>query len=214
MIKNYYQSLGLPEDIPEEIINQLIPSNPIQTENDCEHDYLLTDVGYSCHKCGIVNGSKFIPTGSSIPKKNHHIYKRNNYFVEKMRLLTGIKQTTHPKYVEMINLFKKIKIANIKELKSLMKQNGYSKFYKYINTVWFDLTGEKLINLTYDDIKSLSFKFREFERKLKHELTDRVNFPNYNTIIYVFLKTNGYDFHQHIILPKNQELLLKIIENY
>jgi len=213
MLKNYYLSLGL-ENIPEEIINQLIPTDPTtQTVDDCDHDYLLTDTGYSCQKCGITNGSKFIPTGSHTPKKNHHIYKRKNYFVEKMRLLTGIKQTTHPKYVEMIDLFKKFKISNIKELKSLMKQYGYVKFYKYINTVWFDLTGEKLINLTYNDIKLLSFKFQEFERKLKKDLTGRVNFPNYNTIIYVFLKKNGYDFHNHIILPKNQESILKIIEN-
>jgi len=136
-----------------------------------------------------------------------------------MRLLAGIKQTAHPKYTEMVNFFKKLNVTDnpnfkVHDLKLLMKRHGYSKFYKYINSLWFDLTGQKLIDLTYHDIKTLSFKFLQFERKLKQSLNGRINFPNYNTIIYMFLKLNGYKFYTNIILPKNQKKIIEIIEKY
>jgi len=213
MLKNYYLSLGLPEDIPDDILNDIFkPTDHQQPEIDeCNHDFVITETGHTCQICGLVDLYRLVFKGSNVPVKNHHLYKRNNYFIEKMRLLAGIKQTTHPKYIEMIQLFKKKKIDSIQKLRALMKRHGYSKFYKYIFSAYYDITGKKLISITHSDIKKLSFKFLTFERHLKTNLRSRVNFPNYNTIIYLFLKKEGYADYQHIILPKNQKKIIEII---
>lgn len=220
MLRSYYSLLGIPDYIPEDIIDQLFP-NPEADEPKiaCTHDFVLADTGYTCKICGIVDVDRLVTFPTRIPTKNHHLYKRNHYFIEKMRLLAGIKQTVHPNYAEMINFFKELRVTDdpnfkVHDLRLLMKKNGYSKFYKYINSIWFDLTRQKLIDLTYHDIKVLSFKFLQFERKLKRSLNGRINFPNYNTIIYVFLKMNGYQFYVNIILPKNQRKIIEIIEKY
>ena len=220
MLKSYYSSLGIPDYIPDDIIDQILPNSEVdEPKTVCDHDFVLTDTGYSCRSCGVVDVDRLVSIESCVPIKNHHLYKRNHYFIEKMSLLAGIKQTAHPNYAEMIDFFKKLKVTedptfNVHDLKPLMKRYGYSKFYKYINSVWFDLTGKKLIDLTYHDIKVLSFKFLQFERKLKQSLNGRINFPNYNTIIYMFLKLNGYKFYTNIILPKNQKKIIEIIEKY
>lgn len=213
MLKNYYLSLGLPEDIPDDIIDDLIKPTAVQQPklDECKHDFILTDTGYTCQLCGIVDIDHLVFKESSIPIKNHHLYKRKNYFIEKMRLLAGIKQTAHPRYIEMIQLFKKMKINNIRKLKELMKKYGYSKFYKYIFSAYYDITGNRLISIGHSDIKKLSSKFLIFERHLKTNLRNRVNFPNYNTVIYIFLKKEGYKDYQHIILPKNQKKIIEII---
>ena len=213
MLKSYYQSLGLPEDIPEELIDEIIKPTYIQQAptDDCKHDFVLTETGYTCQLCGIVDIDHLVFKENTVPIKNHHVYKRNNYFIEKMRLLAGIKQTAHPRYLEMIKLFKKKKITSIQKLRELMKKHGYSKFYKYIFSAYYDITGEKLISISHSDIQKLSFKFLTFERHLKTKLRKRVNFPNYNTIIYLFLKKEGYKGYQHIILPKNQKKICEII---
>mgnify|MGYP001187650572 FL=1 len=213
MLRDYYRSLGLPDDIPNEILDDLIKPKDIQQleSDECEHDFIRMETGHTCQLCGIVDLDHLVFKESSVPVKNHHIYKRNNYFIEKMRLLTGIKQTANPKYIEMIQLFKKKKIKDIYKLKELMKKHGYSKFYKYIWSAYYDITGKKLISISHSDIKKLSYKFLNFERHLKTNLRNRTNFPNYNTIIYLFLKKEGYKDYQHIILPKNQKKIIEII---
>ena len=196
-----------------------IPCDVIDHPNNCNHDWIITESAYTCRLCGVVDIHRIIYEKSACRnRKNYHLYHRIMYFREKLKLLTGHKQSQSPKYNDIVKSLKEYEIKDIYQLKKILKSNGHSKFYKYIYSIYRDIKGVQLITLSLSDIGFLESKFLILERQFKLFLKERSNFLNYNMTIYILLKQNNYECHKHIILPKNQKKLVdkfsRIIENY
>jgi len=199
--------------------NFAAPEAPINPIDECIHDWIITDTGYTCKQCAVVDPTRQLyETAIFHTAKNYHLYYRIIYFREKMKLLTGHKQSQNPKYNEAVADLKGCVFKDIVQLKKHMKTKGHNKFYKYIYSIYKDIKGIQLINLSLSNIKFLEHKFLNLERQFKQLLKERSNFLNYNMTIYILLKQNNYECYKYILLPKNQKKLVekfsKIIENY
>jgi len=91
--------------------------------------------------------------------KNYHLYRRRIYFTEKLRLLSGIKQSFSSQYNDMIKHLQNYEFNNIEELIKLLKKHKFHKFYKYVHSIYFDIKKERLIKLSPLDIEFLINQF-------------------------------------------------------
>jgi len=174
----------------------------LEDSDDCKHNYIPLDGHYICDRCGIYHRNKFyLSDGQTKPLKQK--YRRKGYFREKLRLLTGKKQSISEKYNEMLNKLRiEFKSNDINELRKLVK-TSYGKYSKYIHSIYYDLTNERLINLTEKDVIFLEKEFYDFEKEFKILYPGSYYMLSYNIIIHHLLKKNGYDCYKNILLPKN-----------
>ena len=206
-------------DIDWSIFDQFLPEPKPEQPDDCQHDNQIIDGTYTCINCGIVSGYVF--SDIYAPPKMYHIYHRINYFREKLRLLTGQKQSTSVKYQNMLNHLKTIKFDSVFELRKLLKLHNYNNFYKYIYNIYFDIKGTRLIKLTNSQTDLMVTKFLPIEREFKKIYKNKSNLLSYNIILYCLLKHYGHSCHQYVVLPKNSTKLTKkvldllvVIESY
>jgi len=202
-------------DADLKFFDEMFPKIEEKPADECNHNWIRTDQAITCDKCGVINGDVQVYIEKcNTHSRNFHVYHRKSYFLEKLRLMSGRKQSQSPKYNDMITFLKTKNIKTLFHLKKVMKvyRYKYSKFYKYIYSIFFDLTGKREIELSLSDIEKLSAKFLELERKFKKLLTGRSNFPSYNLTIYFLLKREGYGCYKKVILPKNEKKIIKIFE--
>jgi|GEM_PF-5166576 len=180
--------------------------------SSCKHDYRQLEAYYTCILCGRCDVTRLViyEKIKLVNRNNLHLYHRKIYFSEKMRLLTGQKQSENIGYSNMIKFLKNEKFDTIIELKKIMKKNNFNKFYKYIYSIYTDIKNVKLINLTYANVNFLCSKFLLTEREFKKIYPKRKNILSYNIIIYTLLKKYNFPCYKYIILPRNNK---KIIEN-
>ncbi len=187
----------------------------VQLQEACEHEPRIAE-GYTvCIICGTVLNYQYV--GNRPVPISYHIYRRRTYFQEKLKLISGVKQSSSSSYNDVVQLLSKEEFNTIFELKSLLRKKKLSKFYKYIYSIYFDIKKEKLINLNYSQINFLSGHFQLIERQFK-KLRQFKSF-SYNTVLFHLLRHYDFDEHIHIILPKNYKKkciemieLLKFIE--
>src|SRR2546423_6268063 len=117
---------------------------------DCRHSCIPIDGYYTCKECGCVDTTRnvFIERCPSFYRKYIHVYKRRSYFIERIHLMIGRKQSSSPEYIRMLNYFKEHKFKSIHELRRLVKKNKFGKMLKYVYTLYYDLMGKRLINLS------------------------------------------------------------------
>ena len=184
---------------------------------ECNHDYFVIDGHYTCVLCGSVDIDR-IAFHESIHKpicKSYYIYHRKSYFREKFRFLIGIKQPPNQQeYQEVIEKIKQHPFETIFDLKRLMRKLKLSLYYKYIYHIYFLIKNIKLIPLTLIEIDNLVNKFLALERSFKQQLPGKNNLPSYDIVISVLLKKNHYNCYKHVLQPKNQRKLTKIIEKF
>lgn len=190
---------------------------------NCEHNFNAIDAYYTCVLCGIIDTTRpvYIDQFRVINNKNYHLYHRKIYFLEKLRLISGIKQSGSEQYHELIIKLGNETFTNLKELRKLIKQYNYNKFYKYIHSIYFDIKKVRLIKLSYSDIDFLLKKFLIIEREFKKQYNRKSNILSYNIIIYTLFNRYYPDYCQYLILPKNNKKicekiieLLRDIDNY
>mgnify|MGYP007051686317 FL=1 len=93
------------------------PEDP-QENNECEHNWIITETGHTCNLCGVVDIHRMLHEHIHIKRKNYHLYHRIIYFREKMKLLTGHKQSQSPRYNEIVNSLKDCEFEDIFQLKN------------------------------------------------------------------------------------------------
>lgn len=193
---DYYHQLFTEEDSTRD-------DDSIET-NRCDHNYIPLDGHYICNLCGIYHQYNFyFHQDNKSNSVYYHAYRKRLYFREKIRLLTGKKQSTSNEYNMMLdNLKDKYKSKDIFVLHKLMRENKYGKFSKYIHSIYYDLTKERLINLSEDDISFLEREFVDFENAFK-TIHTRKYMISYNVILYHILRTNNYPHYKYILLPNN-----------
>lgn len=199
-------------DMFAEIFNESKFEEPV---DQCNHINIIIDGYYTCTLCGTVDIHRYVFVEPIILEKTHNyqLYQRKSYFREKLKLMVGIKQSTNQKYQTIITELKKHSFNSITELKKLMRKKGYHQYYKYIYTIYYEIKGIKLIDLTYIDIENLTCKFLKLEDQFKKLYPKKSNLLSYNIIIYVLLKKYDHQCYKNIILPKNKRKILKNIEN-
>lgn len=180
---------------------------------DCNHDYRIVEGHQTCINCGEVDIDRAVFSESIQPvSKQYFIYYRKSYFREKLRLLTGIKQSMSDEYVAMVEQLKQHKFNTIQELKKLMQKLGYHRFYKNIYVIYFDIKGIKLINLTCTQIDFLTNQFLKIEHVFKTKYPDKSNLLSYNILIYLLLQKYYPEYYKQVLLPKNFRKIVKNIE--
>lgn len=181
---------------------------------DCNHDYRIVDGHHTCINCGEVDIDRAVFYESIQPvNKPYFIYYRKSYFREKLKLLAGIKQSTSDEYNAMIDQLKQHKFNTIQELKKLMQKLGYHRFYKNIHSIFFDIKGIKLINLTCAQIDFLTNKFLKIEHAFKTDYPNKSNLLSYNIVIYLLLQKYYPEYYKQVLLPKNFRKIVKNIED-
>jgi len=187
-------------------------------ESQCNHHWCPIDGSYVCVQCGDVDRRIiFYEHQPSFYRGPCHVYKRNLYFRDKISALSGHRQESSPKYLQMLEDLKSKPFETIRELKNLLKKGNFSCFNKHLYSIYFDLKGKRLINLSSYDIENLENQFFSFERNFKRLYPNNKYILNYNIIIFCLLKKNGFPCANHILLSKNRNhsmtKFLEIIEN-
>jgi hypothetical protein len=182
------------------------------TEEDCggtmvdRHDFPY------CDTCGAMdtNNPTHVDPVVYIPKPV--LYKRRQYCVEKLHLMTGKKQSRSPNYTRMLKILKGYDWDDLQELREAMKECGFHKQYKYLYNIYFDLKRVRLIQLTCNQIDLISREFVELEWKFKSSSTvKRRNMLCYATMIWFVMRTHKIPGSEHILLPLNHTDLVVIL---
>ena len=154
-----------------------------------------------------------MPYTSNVPPA---LYKRRLYCVEKLNLMVGYKQSRSPQYNKLVKLLKNEDIESLEEIKVCLKVWKMKKFYKHVYNLYYDVTGERLINLNSQDIDFIARKFVELESnfKMDRDTHKRNNIYNYNSCIYLLMKHFKYKGYKHILLPLNHLQIAKVLKKY
>lgn len=191
------------------------PHNPNICE--CGGSTQRTPDGFlACTTCGLcdLDSACYVQESfTDVVIKSKTLYKRRQYCINKLQLLCGMRHCRSPAYKKVISLLKNMDFDDVKELRSLMKDNKLSTFYKYIYVIWYDIKHEKLITLTDNEIQSITTKFIELENKFKSsDYHKRKNIFCYNSVIYIIMKDMNKNGYEHILLPNNHNQLEDVIK--
>jgi len=215
MSRKYYKDLY---DKYEEFM--YVPPNSPRDPNvcdECEGDMQQTSDGFlACTICGVcdLDSMEYVQESfTDVIIKNKTLYKRRQYCINKLQLLAAVRHCRSPAYMNATTILKNLNFDNINELRTLMRENKLSNYYKYLYVIWNDIKHEKLITLTDNEIQAIATKFIELENKFKtSEYHKRKNIFSYNSVIYIIMKDMNMNGYEHIILPNNHEQLEEVIQ--
>lgn len=182
---------------------------------DCNVERVLHECFKVCPECGQMDIGD--PVFEDIPyTAPPALYKRRLYCVEKLNLMVGYKQSRSPQYNKLVKLLKNEDIESLEEIKVCLKAWKMKKFYKHVYNLYYDVTGERLINLNSQDIDFIARKFVELESnfKMDRDTHKRNNIYNYNSCIYLLMKHFKYKGYKHILLPLNHLQIAKVLKKY
>lgn len=181
----------------------------------CEHcnvDLIMADDSFKvCPKCGSVDfeNVKFqleTPYENIYTRCRKTLYKRRLYCREKLSLITCNKNCNSKHFKAMIKVVSTYDFDTVDELREILRDLEYQKYYKFIYSIYFQIKKVKLITLTSQQIDQISLafvavdvQFRKFA-KIHH---NRSNIISYNSIIYMTMKRLKIKGSEHIILPQN-----------
>lgn len=183
----------------------------------CQYDLVLYNEGWVCEQCGAVDHTVFVSDSAYVEKKC--LYMRRLYFIERMNLLCGVKQSGSKEYTAMIKNLRehlkenKIKLKSVQQLRALLKRLKYNKFYKHVYNIWFDLTKKRLIQMDSQEIHRLAREFVEMESMFKsnRDKHQRKNIFSYSVLIYLLLKKHKIKGYSQLLLPYEHKKLTKLI---
>jgi hypothetical protein len=202
----YEDFLNLPLPVP-------IPAG-MCTEEDCEGTMVDRHDFPYCDTCGAMDIDNPTYTDPEVYIPKPILYKRRQYCVEKLHLMTGTKQSRSPHYKQMLKTLKSYDFDDLQELRDAMKAGGFHKQYKHLYNVYFDLKRVRLIQLTGMQIDLLSRKFVELEWKFKtNSKLKRRNMLSYASIIWFVMRAQKIPGFDNILLPLNHEDLVIVLES-
>jgi hypothetical protein len=139
----------------------------------CDHNYISVDGYYTCNLCGAIDIDRHIFVATFDPEKRRgpSLYSRKQYFKDKLRFLCCIKQpkNDNENYIRVLNKLVGSSFKTVRELRDIMKEKGLRRYYKYMYTIFYDITHVKLINLTHTEIDNLSNQFVKLEADFKRD---------------------------------------------
>lgn len=164
-----------------------------------------------CPKCETITNDFIV--NDYITKKKNNFYYRRLYFIEKLNLIAGLKVRRTADYKDKIDILKNKEFKNIKELKKIMKKMGMNKYYRYIYNIYYDIKKIRIINITSQDVSKLSAEFVRMESEFKNNKDQhgRRNMFPYSAMIYYLLKKNNIPGHTKLLLPCEQNKVMKTI---
>jgi hypothetical protein len=190
---------------------------PVMKESKCCSlaEFIHIEKIPTCINCGFVDFAHQLyvhnPYDGNFMLKIIQPYKRIVYFRQKLNLICcKIYYPIIPKILFFINKNKNKKFKNLKKLKTVMKHAKLNKYYKYIYSIYFEISGRQLIKMDYRQYEQLIYFFIKMERIfLKQNI--KKNLYSYNVIIYFLLKMIGHPDFKFIILPLNRNRIKKKI---
>ena len=206
-------------DINWELIERhlgLIPKKEVLDPSnckDCKVPLVINEGQFVCPKCGLVNRQELVSYFNNHSIKYKILYKRQSYYTEKLRQFMRQKKCKHPHYHKLILKIKKKPFKTIHDLKRVMQELKYGKYYKFIYNIFYEIKGKHLIDIDNQDLPQINTEFLKLEKKFKKHFTDIKYFPSYNVTIYFILKKLNYDCCKHILLPLNFKKKYKFIRN-
>lgn len=185
-----------------------------EEKSGCDHDYIMDQV-LVCFKCGEVSPETiYSEVLDAKHKKNHHLYYRKTYFLNRLHLMNRNVQCSNEIYNQVLDILRNKKFETIRELRSVMKRLKLRSYYKYIYSIFYDLKGVKVFQFNADQIDGMVKTFLKMERNFKEKYPGKRNLFNYNLIIYYVLRIHRIDCdHDSIIFPHNERKVLNIIDN-
>lgn len=183
---------------------------------DCNCCRIICDnINYVCTQCGdCVIDCMFVPSIQDyqhcrLTKKT--IYKRIQYFELLLnRLLMHNFVNIDSETLNQIKINMNDDMSIVK-LKSVLKQMNLTKYYKYLPYIYNKLYGPQCKSLTINEQMQLRNLFNELQSKFEiNKNPNRMNFPNYQFIMYkLLMQIARDDLTIFIPLPKNKFLLRK-----
>jgi hypothetical protein len=188
--------------------------------DDCHIDLMEQFGMWYCPECGCVDSYGVVEEfvhGESGFITQRSLYKRRLYFMEKIRSLCGHRNvmSNTASYRRLKKRLTKRNFSSIVELKQLLKEFKCNSYYKWLYTIWWDLKGTKLIELTPYQQDMLAVQFVEIDVKFKQQQGEhkRSNIMSYASVLYYLMKKNLYDGWEHIILPYNNVKIMRLIRS-
>ena len=192
---------------------------PVEKTDDCcdNMDLRLLDAHYTCMTCGSIHGDKeqfvlnlFDDNGMV---KYIQPYKRCIYFKQKINMINC--NTLYPmnaRLLYFIDCNRGKQFRNINRLKKLMRQAELNKYYKYIYSIYREITGTQLVRISQRESARYCKQFVKIERYfLSNNM--RKNLYSYNVILSLLMKYYDNPTYNKIILPFNKNKLRKIVSN-
>jgi hypothetical protein len=178
--------------------------------DDCGNSMTIENYFYVCVECGLMDVNNPLSNDEINNNKKKTLYKRKIYFIEKLKMMCGLKQSRSTKYFDIINELKTFEINNIHDLKKVMKKLFYSSHYKYIYDIYKDLKGINVIDITEYDILIITDRFLKIEESFKNKKRGRKNMISYDLIIRNIMKELGYKCYKNIIIPQKNRNIKRI----
>lgn len=205
----------------DQIINeyeQTLQQSPVQDSSFsmcCNQDTVIIGSNRTCQVCGkSTEEFIFVIQTESIRFRKRSVYKRIDYFVHLLKLITCQKVCVCPGYDAVLETLWREKFNNILELKAVMKAHKFNHYYPFIYLLFQDIKNECLINLSQKQFQSFVYIFRKAEWLFKTRAKDnnRHNFYSYSSFIYCLLVDHKIKGSEHVILPVSTNQLLPKIQ--
>ena len=193
--------------------------DPLCREDGCGGAMTNADHFPYCRRCGTMDTDAPLrhyqeADAPYVPKAS--LYKRRQYYLEKINTLLGRKQSRSPKYREMLAVLKtdlEPYDGRLEELRARMKRGGYHRFYRFLYNVHHDLTGERLVTLTDQQVDCLTQQFVALEWKFKGSSAHtRKNFLCYASTLHYLMKKNRIRGYRHLLLPHNHPSIVRTLK--
>ncbi len=179
---------------------------------ECNSEMYITDGYFVCHSCGCVDMAKvqyiteyYNRDTARIVYKQLIFYKRSNYFIHVLKMMTCKEMYTDTKIYKIAKRLKKSKIKNIEKIKKWLKLKKYNNYIKYIYNIYFFAYDKKLIDLTNTEYQNIISDFKKYDRLYCKKISTR-NQLNYNFIIYKLFSKRKYST-TNILLPRTLDKL-------
>ena len=208
MNNNYYDELYI-------LYNKFENTPKQKRENHnciyCLCELIIMDGFYpTCPKCGSVH-TFLIYNNESQVRKTKSIYKRKQYFAEKVNIICGYKECNDDNYnwiLTEIQLYNE-EIKTIYDLRNIMKKLKMFKFYDYAYNIFFHLKNIRIIHLTKSQIETLITLFIKFEivfKKINNKLIKKNILP-LSFIIMKLMNKIGIKDIEHVNTIKMKSTL-------
>jgi hypothetical protein len=146
----------------------------------CQQEMVRIDTYYVCESCGDTKEWIFFESKDIVWKK--FPYTRLNYFKYKLNKIRCKDNDYIPKHI-----YDKLRgktYNNIWDLRKEMKSHKMGKYYKNMYTLFYKFTGKYAVNLDYELRNKLITGFKQIESTYFKYENNRVQFCNYNYLIF------------------------------
>ena len=153
----------------------------ITADVSCEHEFCCDYDVYVCRKCSCISKTMMdyqLPHAQKSDPVSMP-YKRLTHFRSNLTRLLGLESYVLP--AEVFNAVKEQNPTSVKQVKIILKQNHYSKFYKHVFHI-AGLCSIRLPHLSQSEIESLIFLFNVFNGEYQKN-TKRSNQLSYHFLL-------------------------------